>query len=86
MKASLKLNLPIQSSSAEGMKEALIYLYQNKPKNWFICNCIHDQIYPEVPNKDIEEAKELLEQSMILGMEKFIKSVPVSVTLEVIKN
>ncbi|HDR7900615.1 TPA: hypothetical protein QCY39_001580 [Bacillus cereus] len=86
MKASLKLNLPIQSSSAEGMKEALIYLYQNKPKNWFICNCIHDQIYLEVPNKDIEEAKELLEQSMILGMEKFIKSVPVSVTLEVIKN
>ncbi|WLP64231.1 DNA polymerase [Bacillus thuringiensis] len=86
MKASLKLNLPIQSSSAEGMKEALIYLYQNKPKNWFICNCIHDQIYLEVPSKEIEEAKELLEKSMILGMEKFIKSVPVSVTLEVIKN
>lgn len=86
MKPSLKLNIPIQSSSAEGMKEALIYLYQNKPKDWFICNCIHDQIYLEVPSKEIEEAKKLLEKSMILGMKKFIKSVPVSITLEVIKN
>lgn len=73
-----RLNYPIQGSAADGLKEGLILLNEQLEDSWRICAVIHDEIVLEVPKEDAHKAKRVLESSMITGMEKIIKQIPVA--------
>lgn len=74
-----RLNLPIQGSASEGLKEALALLLENMKEAWKLLAVVHDEILIEVPEEDAEEAKQILEQCMINGMKKIVKNVPITV-------
>lgn len=72
-----KMNLPIQASAAEGLKEALALLYQRLPRNWNLVMVVHDEIVLEVPKADCQEAAHSLNEAMVAGMKKLLLNVPV---------
>ena len=74
-----RYNYPIQGTSAEGLKEALYLLMEKKKKEWLLVAVVHDEVVLEVPTKDIDEAKKILEECMIDGMRKFVRKVPIVV-------
>lgn len=74
-----RLNLPIQGSAAEGLKEALALLVDNIRNTWKLVSIVHDEILLEVPESDADEARQMLEDYMIIGMKKIIKEIPISV-------
>lgn len=81
-----RLNLPIQGSAAEGLKEALALLVNSIKETWKLVAIVHDEILLEVPTDDSEEAKEVLENCMIEGMKKIIKDIPVIVETSISNN
>lgn len=81
-----RLNLPIQGSAAEGLKEALALLVNSIKETWKLIAIVHDEILLEVPTDDAEEAKEVLENCMIEGMKKIIKDIPVIVETSISNN
>lgn len=72
-----RLNLPIQGSAAEGLKEALALLVDELRETWRLVAIVHDEILLEVPEDDAEEARDILENCMIIGMKNIIKDIPV---------
>lgn len=74
-----RLNFPIQGSAAEGLKEALALLVDNMKPTWKLVTVVHDEIVLEVREEEVEEAKEVLENSMKVGMRGIIKDVPIVV-------
>lgn len=83
LKKNKRLNYPIQSTAAEGFKEALIRLYDEMKPNWLICAAVHDEIVLEVPEEDAEGARLILVKCMKEGMEVFIKGVPIEVDAKI---
>ncbi|NOW85880.1 DNA polymerase I-like protein with 3'-5' exonuclease and polymerase domains [Clostridium beijerinckii] len=81
-----RLNLPIQGSAAEGLKEALALLTDSIKDSWKLVAVVHDEILLEVPEEDANEAKDVLEKCMISGMENIIRSVPVIVDSSISNN
>ena len=78
-----RVNLPVQASAAEGLKEALVLLLDKAPDYVKLVNVIHDEIVLEVPEKHAKKAAKLLERCMVEGMEKLIHSVPISVDITI---
>lgn len=81
-----RLNFPIQGSAAEGLKEALALLVDNMKPTWKLVTVVHDEIVLEVREEEVEEAKEVLENSMKVGMRGIIKDVPIVVEALVSDN
>lgn len=79
-----RVNLPVQASAAEGLKEALVLLLDRAPDYVKLVNVIHDEIIIEVPEKHAKKVSKLLERCMVEGMEKLICSVPISVDIQII--
>ena len=78
-----RFNYPIQSSGAEGFKEGLSLLMDQKPPHWKLVASVHDEVVLEVPVQESERAERLLKQVMTVGMEKLLKTVPVVVEVTV---
>lgn len=74
-----RLNLPIQGSAAEGLKEALALLVEKMKDSWRLVAVVHDEILLEVPEGETEEAKDILESCMVEGMKTIVKDIPVIV-------
>ena len=74
-----KYNYPIQGTAAEGLKEALAILLSRINEDWLLVNVIHDEIVLEVPDAEAAKAEKILKESMIEGMHRLIKDVPVIV-------
>lgn len=74
-----RLNLPIQGSAAEGLKEALALLVERMKDSWRLVAVVHDEILLEVHDDEVEEAKEVLESCMVEGMETIVKGIPIVV-------
>lgn len=73
-------NSPIQGSSADIIKRALVLIYEAlKPYDAKIINCIHDEIVVEAAEDQAEECNHVLEQEMLKAAREFIGSVPVTV-------
>jgi DNA polymerase I len=73
-------NAPIQGSSADIIKRALILLYAAlKPLDAEIVNCIHDEIVVEVSEAEAEACRAIVEREMIVAAREFIRSVPATV-------
>ncbi|EHK2305043.1 DNA polymerase [Clostridium perfringens] len=81
-----RLNLPIQGSAAEGLKEALALLVENIDEKWKLVAVVHDEILLEVPENDAEIAKQVLENCMITGMKNIIKNIPIVVDSSISNN
>lgn len=78
-KATQRMNLPIQASAAEGLKETLAIIYRKLKQEWHLVAVVHDELVLEVPFKDAEAAKAVLISAMIEGMEQILKNVPIVV-------
>lgn len=83
-----RFNLPVQASAAEGFKQALDLLVKSLMEHprFKIVNVIHDEILLEVPLDEAEKAKDILEKSMIQGMERILRIVPVVVDIKIQDN
>lgn len=80
------LNLPIQSIGADGLKESLGLLLADLPKGIQLVTTVHDEIVLLCPDHCVSEAKDLLKESMIAGMEKFVSRVPIEVDVEEVQS
>jgi DNA polymerase-1 len=77
-------NAPIQGSSADIIKRALVLLYDSlKPFDARIVNCIHDEIVVEVAEADAASCAGVVEREMVAAAREFIRSVPVTVDVVV---
>jgi len=75
-------NTPIQGSSADMIKYALVFLWQKlreKGLDAFPVHTVHDEIVVESSEEDAEKTKETLEEAMIQAGELVLKKVPVVV-------
>lgn len=81
-----RLNLPIQGSAAEGLKEALALLVESMKDSWRLVAVVHDEILLEVPEDEAEEAKNILERCMVEGMKTIVKDIPIIVDSLVSNN
>ena len=80
-------NMPIQGTSAELMKRALQYVFDDiyNREEIKLVNIVHDEIILEAPEEIKEEAKEILERNMIKAGKDFIDLLPVKVDIKYMK-
>lgn len=78
-----RYNYEVQGTAADGLKEALALLHPQLQNSWRLCAVVHDEIVLEVPIAEVEKAKQVLQNSMIKGMQIFIKEVPIFAEVEV---
>jgi len=79
-------NTPIQGTSADMVKYALIYIYDKiKEKGYeaYPIHTIHDEIVIEVRENQAEEVRDLVEKEMIRAAKVLLKKVPVKVDAKV---
>ena len=74
-----RINYPIQATSAEGLKEALILLDKQMDSSWKLVACVHDECVLEVPEHQANQALQVLKNCMKLGLEKVVKNVPIKI-------
>jgi DNA polymerase I-like protein with 3'-5' exonuclease and polymerase domains len=77
------MNYPIQHGCAVGFKGSIVRLYESMPKTWRIICLLHDEIALQVPSGDVEQARTLLEKSMVEGMKTVSPNVNISVDIAV---
>lgn len=81
-----RLSHSIQGTAADGMKQALILLY-NHPRfrrlGAKILLVIHDELLVEAPEAHADEVKAIVTRCMIDGMSTFVKAVPILVNADV---
>lgn len=78
-----RINLPVQASAAEGLKLALFDLIIHLPEDCLLVNVIHDEIILEVPVEKSEHMQIVLQKSMVDGMQRILKSVPIEVDINI---
>lgn len=78
-----RFNYPVQGTAAEGFKEALALLMNEKPAEWKLIAAIHDEIVLEVPEEAANEAENLLVKIMKQAMQSLVPSVPIEVECNV---
>jgi len=77
-----KLNSPIQGSAADGLKLALIKLWETRHRvNAYPVLTVHDEIVIEAPKELAGKAAEWLKSCMEDGMGEFLQEVPVAVDI-----
>ena len=78
------LNTPVQGTSADILKRALILLPEAlEGTGSKIIACVHDEIIIEVPEQYSNEAARILRQTMIEAGQNYLKSIPVEVDVVV---
>jgi DNA polymerase-1 len=79
-------NTPIQGTSADMTKYALVYVYDRiKEKGYDACpvHTIHDEIVLEVRDDQAEEVRNMVEKEMLRAAKVLLKKVPVKVDAKV---
>lgn len=79
-------NTPIQGSSADMTKYALVYIYDRIKKEGLDAHLIltvHDEIVLEASEKDAEKVRLVTEEEMLRAGRKILKTVPVDCAVEV---
>lgn len=76
-----KTNTPVQGTGADGIKAALGLLWQTRETcpSAFPILAVHDEIVIECDRDDVDAAKTWLEDCMVRGMKRFLRTVPVVV-------
>ena len=79
-----RLNSPIQGSAADGLKLALIKLWETRDQvDAYPVLTVHDEIVIESPKQQVLKATEWLKRCMKEGMGEFLREVPVAVDVTV---
>lgn len=79
-----RLNLPVQGTAADGMKQALVLLHTRLPVYGArTILTVHDEVVVEVPVEQAEAVKVVVEECMRKGMQEFVRRVPVVVEADV---
>lgn len=79
-------NTPIQGTSADMVKYALVYVYDRmREKGYDGCpiHTVHDEIVIEVREEQAEEVRDLVEKEMVRAAKVLLKKVPVAVDAKV---
>jgi len=77
-----RLNSPIQGSAADGLKLALIKLWETRHRvNAYPVLTVHDEIVIEAPKELAGKATEWLKGCMEDGMGEFLQEVPVAIDI-----
>ncbi len=77
-------NTPVQSLASDGLKQALVLLWPHlKAYGASMVNLVHDEIVVESRKEDAQEMSKILEECMVLGMECYLKKVPVVVETKI---
>jgi len=82
----MAINMPVQGTSADVVKVAMINLYQEMQKCRLKSKMllqVHDELIFEVPQVEIEEMRQLVPQIMSTALEL---SVPLKVDIKTGKN
>lgn len=78
------LNTPVQGSGADGLKLALVKLWETRGSiGSFPVLSVHDELVVETPEDKVDEAKEWLIAAMTEGMGEILREVPVVVETRV---
>jgi len=79
-------NTPIQGTSADIIKYALVFIYDKiKKKGYeaFPVHTVHDEVVVEVREDQAEEVRDLVEKEMIRAAKVLLKKVPVKVGIKI---
>jgi DNA polymerase-1 len=79
-------NMPIQGTSADITKYALIYIHDAIKKEKFdahLIHTVHDEIVTEAKEEVVDKVAELVEEKMIEAGKKLIKLVPIKVDVHI---
>jgi len=83
-KKTIVYNTPVQSLASDGLKQALVFLWPKlKAFGAYPVNLIHDEIVVECKQNQADEVSEILENTMIDGMQCYLKKVPVVVETKI---
>ncbi len=75
-----RLNTPVQGTAADGAKRALALLPSRfAPLGSQLVLFVHDEFVVETPAKRAEEVLRVVEETMIDGMQHFVRGVPIEV-------
>ncbi len=79
-------NTPIQGTSADMVKYALVYIYDKIKEGGFEAwpiHTVHDEVVVEVREDQAEEVRDMVEKQMIRAAKVLLKKVPVKVDAKV---
>lgn len=82
-------NTPIQGTSADITKYALIYIanvFKERGYDAFLIHTVHDEIVSEARADIADEVAKVVEDQMILAGQKLLKKVPIKVDVHVADN
>ena len=79
-------NTPIQGTSADITKYALIFIkeeFEKRKLDAYLIHTVHDEIVAEAREDQAQEAAKVVEEQMIRAGEKLLKKVPVKVDVRI---
>ena len=79
-----RLNMPVQGTAADGMKNAMVLLHKRLPSfGARIVLTVHDELVVECPREHALAVLALVEQMMIEGMSEYVPDVPIVVEADI---
>ena len=87
-RGTVRVNTPIQGTSADGFKSACALLWQTRKEvpSALPVLAVHDEVVMECNKEDAERVADWLQDCMLEGMERFLKKAPVRVDVSVGKS
>ncbi len=73
------VNTPVQGSSADGMKQALVLLASRLPVSARILSTVHDEVIVEVPEEEAQAVLGLVQSTLVEAMAALFPQVPIEV-------
>lgn len=77
------VNNPVQGSSADAMKRAMVNLAKLLPEGTGMVSTIHDELIVEAPEREAEAIKDIVVRTMIEAMNQLFPQVPIEVDARV---
>jgi len=79
-------NFPIQATSADILKTALVKLIPALPAGAKVVNIVHDEVLTEAPDELVPEVSALMDEAMIYAGKKFVERVDIKVDTNISKR
>ncbi len=82
-----RLNTPVQGTAADGLKLAMVLLHRRLPEYGArLVLAVHDELLVEAPEDRARDVQDVVEKTMVEGMARFVRSVPIKVEASVRQN
>ncbi len=80
------VNTPIQGSTADGIKYAIVLLSERLPEDARIVSTVHDELVVECPEQDAEAIRTLMIDTMTEAMSDLFPEIPIEVEASIGKS